>query len=103
MTVSNPAFILKNFPQKQNETWGLIPHSSSSTEKQNFLYFLNIDQVRNGIISFLCKPLSVLSVSYGGIGEQWQAVQTGVLAAADLGHAACGISSLGRRSPLDPP
>jgi len=29
------------------------------------------------------------------MGQQWPAVGTGALALADLGYAACGISSLG--------
>ena len=35
-----------------------------------------------------------LNVSCGGRGQQWPATGTGVLAAADLGGAECGISPL---------
>ena len=40
-------------------------------------------------------PLCV-SVSCGGMGQQWRAMGSGALAAADLGHAACGINLLER-------
>ena len=35
-----------------------------------------------------------LSVSCGGVGQQWPAVGTGALAAPGLGHVVCGISPL---------
>ena len=35
-----------------------------------------------------------LSVSSGGTGQQWPALGTGALAAADLGGTVCGISPL---------
>ena len=36
-----------------------------------------------------------LNVSCGGMGQHWSATGTGVLAAADLGGAECGLSPLG--------
>ena len=36
-----------------------------------------------------------LSVSCGGMGQQWPAVGTGALTAADPGHTVCGISPVG--------
>ena len=41
------------------------------------------------------EPDLCLSVSYGGMGQQWPAVGTGALAAADLGGTVCGVSPLG--------
>ena len=42
------------------------------------------------------EPDLTLSVSCcGGSDQQWPALGTGALAAADLGHATCGISPLG--------
>ena len=39
--------------------------------------------------------LECLHVSHGGTGQQWPDMGTGALAAADLRHAACGISPIG--------
>ena len=44
-----------------------------------------------------------LSVSYGGMGQQWPAMGPGVLAAEDLGGTTCGQKSSWRRLPLTPP
>ena len=41
------------------------------------------------------EPDLPLSVSCRGTGQQWPAMGTGALAAADLGHPVCGISHLG--------
>ena len=41
------------------------------------------------------QPLKCLNVSCRGKGQQWPAAGRGALAAADLGHAACGMSPLG--------
>ena len=44
----------------------------------------------------LTRPaFECLSVSCGGKGQKWAATWTKALAAADLGHTACGISPLG--------
>ena len=40
------------------------------------------------------QPLKCLNVPSGGKGQQWPAAGRGTLAAADLGHAACGMSPL---------
>ena len=40
-------------------------------------------------------PLKCLSVSWGDTGQQGPAAGIGALAAADLGHTACGMSPLG--------
>ena len=41
------------------------------------------------------KPDLLLSVSCGGMGQQWPSEGIGALAAADPGGVACGISPLG--------
>ena len=44
----------------------------------------------------LTRPaFKCLSVFCGSTGLQWPVARKGALAAADLGHLACGISSLG--------
>ena len=41
------------------------------------------------------EPDLPLSVSYGGMGQQWPVTGTGALAAADLGGTVCGITTHG--------
>ena len=43
-----------------------------------------------------------LNVSCRGMGQQWPAVETGALAAVDLGALACWCKSFWRKSPLPP-
>ena len=42
----------------------------------------------------VCLNLPLCVCPCGDMGQQWPAVETGALAAADLGHTVCGISPL---------
>ena len=58
--------------------------------KQNLVRTMNQRPHRDWVRpAFEC-----LTVSCIGMGQQWTATETGALAAADLSHAACGISPL---------
>ena len=52
------------------------------------------DQGRGAVTSQETGPDLPVSVSSGGTGQQWPALGTGALAAADLGGTVCGKSPL---------